>query len=182
MAAILVRVRHGEKPVLGDCWYRVATSQRRGVGRRHSLNRPSSRHRATGLASSYQRCLREWTRLKARIDLEAEGSREAEVEKAWSPILAAVREAQQHVIDTFGDTEETHGLPSQFATAVNGNKTNTHSSYSSENPRFPDSSETAKSYPQFVSGEEYRNSVKKSEKLKPGAFTEDAYPDKAAGP
>ncbi|MEO9931532.1 tyrosine-type recombinase/integrase [Rhodopirellula bahusiensis] len=60
--------------------------------------------------SSYQRVKREWLKAKAEFDIEQTGSNEAAVRLSWSPVVNSVREAQQRLLDDYGDTEETREI------------------------------------------------------------------------
>ncbi|MEM6470421.1 MAG: hypothetical protein AAF802_12770, partial [Planctomycetota bacterium] len=61
-------------------------------------------------ASSYQRVLREWLTLKAQLEAEERGEAIINVRQSWRHVIRGVREAQQGVIDTYGDTEGTREI------------------------------------------------------------------------
>ena len=63
-----------------------------------------------GKLASYQRCLREWRRLKAKIDLEDAGGRKQAARASWQPLAQYVRHVQQQLIDEYGDTEATREI------------------------------------------------------------------------
>lgn len=75
-----------------------------------------------GKIASYQRCLGEWHRLKARIDAASSVEKERSAREAWAPYLECVRSFQQRIIDRYGDTDKTRevwqGLERNFVPII----------------------------------------------------------------
>ncbi len=78
-----------------------------------------------GKVASYRRCYFEWLALKAKIDGDTVRDNRAAIAESWKPFLNRLREAQQQIIDEYGDTEKTRliwqELDSFFADQIAGN-------------------------------------------------------------